>query len=59
MGAVQCCCTEDRGKSRFKDLQPFPIEGCNAFQRFERSFPFSRMYIDSYEKLVREAAEKV
>ena len=53
MGA---CCTARAG-DRESDLPAPKIEG-NAFEKFEKSFPFSRTYCDTFEKRVRAAAKK-
>jgi len=49
-----CCAT--REKDRDSDLQAPELAG-NVFQKFEKSLPFSRTYVDTVAKRVRQAAE--
>ena len=51
------CCPMARIKNRDKDLPSPVIEG-NEFQKFELSFPFSRTLVDTFEKRLRQAADK-
>ena len=45
-----------REKDRESDLPAPALEG-NVFQKFERSLPFARTYVDTVEKRVRAAAD--
>ena len=55
MGANNNCCAMRDG-DRDSDLSSPSLRNTNDYQKFERSFPFARTYVDTFIKRVKGAS---